>query len=53
MEMMDREKAYIPKLQIAFLDSIALPLFRYCCKKGVKVMWVFLMKKKYDRMNFV
>ncbi len=27
-EMMDREKAYIPKLQIGFLDGIALPLFR-------------------------
>ena len=47
MEMMDREKAYIPKLQIAFLDSIALPLFRYCCKKGVKVMFFFNEKEMW------
>ncbi|XP_015766761.1 PREDICTED: cGMP-dependent 3',5'-cyclic phosphodiesterase-like [Acropora digitifera] len=28
MEMMDRERAVIPKLQIDFLDAIALPVYR-------------------------
>jgi len=27
-EMMDRERAYIPELQLGFLDHIALPVFR-------------------------
>lgn len=27
--MMDRERACIPKLQIDFLDAIALPVYRY------------------------
>ena len=27
-EMMDRERAFIPKLQIQFLDDIALPVYR-------------------------
>ncbi len=26
--MMDRERAYIPKLQIEFIDIIALPVYR-------------------------
>lgn len=30
MEMMDRERAVIPKLQIDFLDAIALPVYRWC-----------------------
>ena len=29
MEMMDRDRACIPKLQIGFLDGIALPVYRY------------------------
>ena len=29
MEMMDREKAYIPELQIGFLDGIASPVFTW------------------------
>ena len=28
IEMMDREKAYIPELQIGFLDGIASPVFK-------------------------
>ena len=28
VEMMDRERAYIPELQISFLDNIALPVFK-------------------------
>ena len=27
-EMMDRERAYIPTLQIEFIDHIALPVYR-------------------------
>lgn len=29
MEMMDRERASIPDLQIGFIDHIVLPAFRY------------------------
>ena len=29
MEMMDRERASIPDLQIGFIDQIVLPAFRY------------------------
>lgn len=29
MDMMDREKAYIPALQLGFLDGIAIPVFQY------------------------
>ncbi|XP_038622556.1 cGMP-dependent 3',5'-cyclic phosphodiesterase [Tachyglossus aculeatus] len=28
MEMMDREKAYIPELQISFMEHIAMPIYR-------------------------
>jgi len=28
IEMMDRERACIPKLQIDFLDAIAVPVYR-------------------------
>ena len=29
LEMMDREKANIPDLQISFLDGIASPVYKY------------------------
>jgi hypothetical protein len=29
IESMDRDKAYIPTLQIQFLDDIVIPLYRY------------------------
>lgn len=28
MEMMDREKAYIPELQISFMEHIAMPIYK-------------------------
>lgn len=28
MEMMDREKAYIPELQICFMEHIAMPIYK-------------------------
>lgn len=28
-EMMDREKAYIPELQISFMEHIAMPIYKY------------------------
>lgn len=31
IEMMDRERACIPKLQIDFLDAIAVPVYRLAC----------------------
>lgn len=27
-EMMDREKAYIPELQISFMEHIAMPIYK-------------------------
>lgn len=27
--MMDREKAYIPELQISFMEHIAMPIYKY------------------------
>ena len=29
LDMMDRDKAHIPELQVGFLNGIALPVFRY------------------------
>lgn len=28
LEMMDREKAYIPELQISFMEHIAMPIYK-------------------------
>ena len=33
-EMMDREKAYIPELQISFMEHIAMPIYK--CVQKVK-----------------
>lgn len=33
LEMMDRDKAVIPDLQVGFLDSVALPVYRYTTGK--------------------
>lgn len=32
-EMMDREKAYIPELQISFMEHIAMPIYK-CVQKA-------------------
>lgn len=31
-EMMDREKAYIPELQISFMEHIAMPIYKCVLK---------------------
>jgi len=35
LEMMDREKAYIPELQISFMEHIAMPIYKYGTGDGV------------------
>ena len=36
IEMMDRDKAFIPEQQLGFIDSIAGPAYRYIC--GFKLL---------------
>lgn len=33
-EMMDREKAYIPELQISFMEHIAMPIYKYVWREA-------------------
>ena len=34
-EMMDRDRAYIPQLQVQFIDSVALPVYRYVLNNNI------------------
>ena len=51
IEMMDRERACIPKLQIDFLDAIAVPVYRLACNvnntrtPALLFRWMFPSRK--------
>lgn len=37
-EMMDREKAYIPELQISFMEHIAMPIYKCVWKTCTRLV---------------
>ncbi|PIO54108.1 hypothetical protein TELCIR_24537, partial [Teladorsagia circumcincta] len=47
LEMMDRDRAAVPKIQLDFMDTVALPVFEYVTLFlfGVILYWVFMKKR--------
>lgn len=41
---MDRDRAYIPQLQVQFIDSVALPVYRYVLDNNIIERFPFLYK---------
>ena len=38
---MDRDKAFIPELQLSFLDNIALPVYKWVLILYFKILWIY------------
>ncbi|GIY37918.1 cGMP-dependent 3',5'-cyclic phosphodiesterase [Caerostris extrusa] len=52
-EMMDREKARIPRLQINFLEQVVQPVFRYFPDLQMLVDTINLHKRQWDKVEGV